>query len=225
LTQIKICPAFHHAVAISRFEEPLDVSSMPGVETFSSLLRCTTNPAPPFVRIPFHDPFLICYSSGTTGSPKAIVHSVGGVLLNLVKEECLHQSTSARSVCLQYTTTSWIMFVSQLGVLLPGARVVLYDGSPLMPDLTALLGIIAEQRVTKFGTSPRWMLEMAKNHVRPREAVDLSALQVVTSTGMPLSDQMFEWFYDVGFPRRTHLINMSGGTDIVSGSCLALEYA
>lgn len=189
---------------------------MPGVETVSALLSSTTAQAPSFVRIPFHGPFLICYSSGTTGNPKAIVHSVGGVLLNLTKEGRLHESTSANSVVLQYTTTSWIMYVLQVGALLSGARVVLYDGSPLMPDITAFLQIISEQRVTKFGTSPRWMLEMAKNCVSPREIVDLSALKVVTSTGMTLSDQMFEWFYEVGFPRDVHLINMSGGTDIVS---------
>jgi acetoacetyl-CoA synthetase len=62
------------------------------------------------------------------------------------------------------------------------------------------------------------MLQMAKNNISPRERVDLSALKVVTSTGMALSDEMFEWFYDLGFPRHTHLINMSGGTDIVSSS-------
>ncbi|KAL2851929.1 acetoacetyl-CoA synthase [Aspergillus pseudoustus] len=203
------------AIITPRFDEPLDTSSIPGAETLADFLdAATTTAVPSFVRIPFHDPFLICYSSGTTGNPKAIVHSVGGVLLNLLKEGRLHESTSANSVSLQYTTTSWIMYVLQLGALLPGARVVLYDGSPLMPSLTTLLNILAEQRVTKFGTSPRWMLEMAKNKISPREAVDLSALKVVTSTGMALSDEMFEWFYDLGFPRHTQLINMSGGTDI-----------
>jgi acetoacetyl-CoA synthetase len=212
------------AIVTPRFDEPKDISSIPGAETLPDFLNSTTTAAvPSFVRIPFHDPFLICYSSGTTGNPKAIVHRVGGVLLNLLKEGRLHQSTSADSVTLQYTTTSWIMYVLQLDTLIPGGRVILYDGSPLIPDLTTLLQILAEQRVTKFGTSPRWMLEMAKNNISPRERVDLSALKVVTSTGMALTDEMFEWFYDLGFPRHTHLINMSGGTDIVSSSKIFLN--
>lgn len=99
--------------------------------------------------------------------------------------------------------------------LLPGARVILYDGSPFQPDLTTFIRLIGEQKVTKLGISPRWMTEIQKNGIKPREFTDLSNLKMVTSTGMVLSDQLFEWFYDVGFPKETHLANISGGTDIV----------
>ncbi|KAF7166313.1 hypothetical protein CNMCM6106_002171 [Aspergillus hiratsukae] len=203
-------------IAIPRFDQPLDVSGIAGVETWSSIVGSSAGAhgpkaPPPFARIPFHAPFLICYSSGTTGIPKAIVHTVGGVILNVIKEERLHHRTSADTVALQFTTTSWIMYVLQVAGLLMGARLVLYDGSPMWPDLKVLVEILGEQRVTKFGTSPRWLSELATNLVAPRDIVNLDSLQVVTSTGMPLADHLFEWVYDVGFPPRVQLTNMSGG--------------
>ncbi|KAJ5810316.1 acetoacetate-CoA ligase [Penicillium pulvis] len=215
---LKRCSNFSKLIAIPRFDQPLDVSSIAKSETWSSFLgssAAANGPkAPPFARIPFHAPFLICYSSGTTGIPKAIVHTVGGVILNVTKEERLHHRTSADTIALQFTTTSWIMYVLQVAGLLMGARLVLYDGSPMLPDWKVLVEILGEQHVTKFGTSPRWLSELAMSHVNPRDIVKLDSLQVVTSTGMPLADHLFEWVYDVAFPPHVQLINMSGGTDI-----------
>ncbi len=214
----KDCSNFLGAVAIPRWEQPKDVSSIPGVETWAHYLRGAKPTPPPFARIPFHEPFLLCYSSGTTGIPKAIVHSVGGILLNIFKESVLHENLGPDSVTLQYTTTGWIMYLANISPLLFGAREILYDGSPFQPDPTVLVKIVAEQKVTKLGISPRWMFELAKLGISPRELADISSLQTVTSTGMVLSDQQFEWFYDRGFPAHTHLGNISGGTDLVTSS-------
>ncbi|KAK7425085.1 hypothetical protein QQZ08_008362 [Neonectria magnoliae] len=212
---LRQCSDFSGVIAVPRFNEAMDVSTIAGVETWSALLNSSaTADHPPFARIPFHHPFLICYSSGTTGPPKALVHSVGGVVLNSLKEERLHNSTSADTVALQFTTTGWIMYLLQAAGLLTGGRIVLYDGSPLWPSPRVLIDILEQQKVSKFGTSPRWMAEMAQKGIAPRQLANLENLRVITSTGMPLSDQLFEWVYDVAFPPQVHLINMSGGTDI-----------
>lgn len=118
------------------------------------------------------------------------------------------------SVVLQYTTTGWIMYLSAMQTLLFGSRVVLYDGSPFVPDATALLTLSAQEKVTHLGISPRWLQELQRAKLRPREMFDLNSLRVVTSTGMVLRDALFEWFYDEGFPSHTRLNNISGGTDI-----------
>jgi len=210
------CPDFGGVVAVPRFRGAAkDVSGVPHAETWAAFVDgARGTPAPAFARIDFGAPFLICYSSGTTGAPKAIVHSVGGCMLNYWKEARLHEGLGPESVTLQYTTVGWIMYVANVGTLLFGARTVMYDGSPFQPDAMTLVRLLATHGVTKLGTSPRWLLELQKLGVRPRDAADLSALRVVTSTGMVLSDRLQHWFYDEAFPASVHLGNISGGTDI-----------
>lgn len=213
---MKDCSNFRGLVSIRRFHDALDISNIPKTQTLDTFLDNRQHTIPAIERIAFHEPFLICYSSGTTGIPKAIVHSVGGVLLSFVKEGRLHEDARPDGVGLQYTTTGWIMYLASTSQLLAGARVVLYDGSPFQPDFRTFIKLVGDQKVTKLGISPRWMYELAKAGISPREVTDLSSLQVVTSTGMVLSNQLFEWFYDTGFPSHVQLANISGGTDIVS---------
>ncbi|KAF2496573.1 acetoacetate-CoA ligase [Lophium mytilinum] len=172
-------------------------------------------------RVEFRDPFLIVYSSGTTGVPKCIVHSTGGVLVSAMKEGKLHRDSGPDTVLLQYTTTGWIMYLSVALTLLWGGRSVLYDGSPFQPDLTTFMKIVGEQRVTNLGTSPKYLHELQKASIVPRTLTNLSALRSVTSTGMVLSDTLFTWFYTTAFPPAVHLANISGGTDLAA--CFGME--
>jgi acetoacetyl-CoA synthetase len=212
---MKVIKEFEGMISIPRFSQPADISAVSKAQTLRTFVSKALPEAPDFEPTAFHDPFFIAYSSGTTGTPKCIVHSVGGAVLSAAKESKLHREMNADSVALQYTTTGWIMYFSSVMNLLGGCRVVLYDGSPFQPDLKTFIRLIGEQKVTKLGTSPRWMHEVQKNGIIPKEVTDLSNLKIVTSTGMVLSDQLFEWFYDVGFPEHVHLANISGGTDVV----------
>ncbi|EME43452.1 hypothetical protein DOTSEDRAFT_54265 [Dothistroma septosporum NZE10] len=202
---------------------PQDVSDVRRCETMASFLESAHDDKTlRFERIPFGDPFLIVYSSGTTGMPKCIVHNVGGVLLNCRKEGSLHRDVAQippeDSCVLQYTTTGWIMYLNSCLSLMNGSRAVLYDGSPFQPDLTSFLKLVQDQGVTDLGVSPRWMqtLATAKPPVLPRDTVDLSKLRRVISTGMVLSEAQFEWFYDQGFPAHVQIDNISGGTDLAA---------
>lgn len=211
-------PEFSGMISMPRFTQPADISRVPQTQTLANFLRDAKGSSPSvpaFQQVAFRDPFFIAYSSGTTGAPKCIVHSVGGCLANSMKETKLHGEVGPKSVTLQYTTTGWIMYLASVSNLMAGARVLLYDGSPFQPDLTTFVKLIGEQKVTKLGTSPKWMHELQKNGIVPRNVTDLSSLKSVSSTGMVLPDQLFEWFYDVGFPKHVHLGNISGGTDLV----------
>jgi acetoacetyl-CoA synthetase len=215
-------PGFTAMISIPRFSQAASIAGIPGAQTLAQFIsKAKGSPAPDFEQVAFHDPFFIAYSSGTTGTPKCIVHSVGGCLLSSAKEIRLHGELNSESVTLQYTTTGWIMYFVSVVNLLVGARSILYDGSPFQPDLATFVKLIGDQKVTKLGTSPKWMFEMQKNGIKPREITDLSNLKSVSSTGMVLSDQGFEWFYDLGFPKHVHLSNISGGTDLV---CISYPY-
>ncbi|KAF2743518.1 acetyl-CoA synthetase-like protein [Sporormia fimetaria CBS 119925] len=214
---------FEAVVVQPRFPgHPADLAGMTGVATLEQFLASEqVDEEMRFERVAFRDPFLIVYSSGTTGVPKCIVHSVGGVLISVTKEGLLHREWSPDNVVLQYTTTGWIMYLASIQSLLAGARSILYDGSPFMPSLTSLLEIVSQQRVTDFGTSPRYLHELQKASKIPRTLLDLSSLRAVTTTGMVLSDSLFEWFYDTAFPPSVHLKNISGGTDLAG--CFGIE--
>ncbi|KKA29058.1 hypothetical protein TD95_002191, partial [Thielaviopsis punctulata] len=214
------CKSFLSLVVIPRFLVPKPVDHIPHTTPLAEFLSRPTAP-PPFERTSFSDPSVVYYSSGTTGIPKAIVHTVGGILINIYKERTLHEYRDESSTALQFTTTGWIMYLSAVSPLLFGARAVLYDGSPLYPDRKRLVTLTSQLHVTSLGISPRFLSELARHGVRPRDFVDLSRLEVVTSTGMVLPEDLFEWFYDHAFPAHTHLANISGGTDIAG--CFALQ--
>ncbi|KAK3062064.1 hypothetical protein LTS18_004892, partial [Coniosporium uncinatum] len=203
-------------------QDPKDVSSVPNTVTLEKYLEAARGDTKlRFERVAFADPFLIAYSSGTTGTPKCIVHSVGGVLISAMKEGKLHRDTKPTDVALQYTTTGWIMYLTSVMSLLFGARPVLYDGSPFQPDLKTFVKLWGDQKVTRLGISPRYMTELQKHNISPREVTDLSAMHSVTSTGMVLADAQFNWFYDTAFPACVQLCNISGGTDLAG--CFGME--
>lgn len=145
---MKSDPEFEGVIALPRFSlQPADISSIPRTKTLAEYLaKAGGNEKLEFERVGFRDPFLVVYSSGTTGQPKCIVHSVGGVLLNSIKEGILHTELGPDSVALQYTTTGWIMYMCAVQTLLFGARVVLYDGSPFIPGITALVDLAAQEK-------------------------------------------------------------------------------
>lgn len=213
---------FAGVVSIPRFhQQPADVSGLLRTQSLSQFLSKASSDKLEFVRIGFREPFLVVYSSGTTGKPKPIVHGVGGYLLNASKEARLHRNHGPNSTVLQYTTTGWIMYLSAIAGLTYGGKSILYDGSPFLPDVKFLIQLLGEHKVTHFGTSPRYLHELRKHGIRPRDIADLSNLIIVTSTGMVLSESLFEWFYDEGFPAHAQLANISGGTDLAA--CFGLE--
>ncbi len=168
-----------------------------------------------FELVPFDHPLWILYSSGTTGLPKAIVHSQGGILVEHLKKLNLHVDAQDGDRIFWFTTTGWMMWNFLVSGLLTDAAIVLYDGSPGHPDLGVLWELAERAGVTCFGTSASYIASCMKGGVEPAAGRDLSALRSVGSTGSPLAPEGFEWVYEQ-LGSDTWLFSTSGGTDVCS---------
>ncbi|KAG7098350.1 hypothetical protein E1B28_000309 [Marasmius oreades] len=169
-----------------------------------------------FEQLPFSQPLFILYSSGTSGPPKCIVHSAGGILMQTKKDIHLHLDVKQDDTYFQYTTTGWMMWSFMLTTLSIGARLILYDGSPFHPDVQTYLKFISDQGVTHVGTSPRFLAEVQGNGIEPLSLGTFESLRVLGVTGAVLTPPLFEWAFRA-FGSRVHLLSMSGGTDICCG--------
>jgi acetoacetyl-CoA synthetase len=188
--------------------------SGPGV-TWEQLLVAAREPLS-FEQVPFEHPLWVLFSSGTTGRPKAIVQSHGGILLEHLKVLALQMDLGERDRYFWFTTTGWMMWNFLLGGLLVGATPVLYDGSPTHPDAAALWRTAERTGVTYLGTSPAYIATSKKQEIVPRRDHDLSRVRTVATAGAPLPDYGYDWVYEaVG--EDVWLNNTSGGTEVCSG--------
>ncbi|HKT83741.1 MAG TPA: acetoacetate--CoA ligase [Solirubrobacterales bacterium] len=177
-----------------------------------------------FDRVPFDHPLWVLYSSGTTGLPKAIVQSQGGILLEHLKKLHLHVDAHPGDRLFWFTTTGWMMWNFIVSGLLTRAAIVLYDGNPGHPDMGVLWDLAERAGITMFGTSASYIAACMKAGVEPGNGRDLSRLKAVGSTGSPLSPEGFDWVYE-HLGADTWLFSTSGGTDLCTafvGGCALL---
>ncbi|WP_020602064.1 acetoacetate--CoA ligase [Spirosoma spitsbergense] len=169
-----------------------------------------------FEPVPFEHPIWILYSSGTTGKPKAITHSVGGCLLEHMKVLALHQDVHQGDRYFWYSTTGWMMWNFAIGSMLVGATLVLYEGAAGYPDMNALWKLAQETQVVHFGSGAAYYLACLRAGLKPMDTVSLPHLRTIGSTGSPLPPEGFRWIYE-SVKQNVWLISFSGGTDICSG--------
>jgi acetoacetyl-CoA synthetase len=176
---------------------------------------------PGYQPVPFDHPLYILFSSGTTGLPKPIVHSHGGIVLEHLKALALQSDIGSGDRFLWFTTTGWMMWNYLISGLLVGATLVLFDGDPSDPDLGTLWRLADRHRVTWMGLSAPFLMACRAAGLKPGREWDLRRIRAVGSTGAPLPAEGSRWVYDaVG--SNLMLSSISGGTDVCTafvGGC------
>ncbi len=209
-------PVVEQVVVLPLLHATPDVSSINTVRPAATLADFTAAFTPAeieYAAMPFNHPLFIMYSSGTTGKPKCITHSAGGMLLNLRKEHLLNCDQRPEDRVFYFTTCGWMMWNWLIGALGTGATVMLYDGSPFYPNGNVLYDFAAEERFTLFGTSAKYIDACRKAGLQPAKTHDLSDLRTICSTGSPLVDEGFDYIYE-SVKKDVQLSSISGGTDI-----------
>jgi len=153
------------------------------------------------------------FSSGTTGKPKCMIQSGGGVLINHLKELILSTDCKRSDVINYITAPSWMMWNWLIGALAVGATIFLYDGNPLYPDPLRFFELIEKHEITIFGTSAAYIHYLMGLGVKPAEKYDLSSLREISQTASTLSPEGFEYVYRE-IKKDLFFNSISGGTDI-----------
>jgi acetyl-CoA synthetase len=194
-------PSVDHVVTWSR-----DDGSWDGVDLGPGEL--------PPLEVDSEHPYLLTYTSGTTGKPKGVLHVQGGFLVSIAREVAYQADASEGDVILFATDMGWIMGPwTVVGGGAMGSRLVFSEGAPDQPA-DRLWRLIERERVTVLGCSPT-LIRALLPHGDPE--TDLSSLRTIVTTGEPWNPAPYMWLFEKVGGGRCPIINCSGGTEI--GAC------
>lgn len=205
--------ALERVVLVSKTRGAVDLDLSPAAVSWDDVVAARVEPQ--FERVPFDHPLWILYSSGTTGLPKGIVHSQGGIVLEHLKWLRLHADVQPGDRFFWYSSTAWVVWNAAVASLMVGATVVLYEGSPNRPRADRLWEIAAATAATQFGTGAAYLSLCQKAGLNPADGYDLGALKSIFSSGSVLPDDSWRWVY-TGIKSDVWLDAPCGGTDIAS---------
>ncbi len=215
---IEEIPSLEKVVVVSYTRETPDLTGLPKAINYEEFSE-NDDVSLEFTQLPFEHPLYIMYSSGTTGLPKCMVQSTGGVLLNQLKELLLHTDLTRQDTIFYFTTCGWMMWNWLTTSLAVGATLVLYDGNPFHPAPDALWRMAQDEKISVFGTSAGYIAALKNAGEKPGKQFDLSPLKALLSTGSPLSKEDFHFIYRE-VKEDLQLASISGGSDL--NGCFAL---
>ena len=212
---VKQLPTVEQVVIVPYIGLDMDVGVPDGMLDWSELIDARRGRAPRFRSLPFDHPLYIMFTSGTTGTPKCIVHRAGGTLLQHLKEHRLIAGLRPDERMFYFTTCGWMMWNWLVSALACEATVMLYDGSPFYPDGNRMFDFVQDEGAMFFGTSAKFIDSVKKAGLRPAETHPLPDLATIASTGSPLVPESFDFVYE-HIKHDVALASISGGTDLLA---------
>ena len=182
--------------------------------SYTAILEKNTTNKMIFEPLSLDDPLYIMFSSGTTGKPKCIVHSNGGILLKHLVEMGLHSNARKNSKVFYFTTCGWMMWNWLVSGLLLKSTIYLYDGSPFYPNPEILWDYVDSERINFMGVSAKYIDALSKDNINIIDKYSLIDLEIIGSTGSPLVHESFDYIYK-NVKKDILVASLSGGTDIV----------
>mgnify|MGYP001316292858 FL=1 len=222
-------PTLEATIAVPYLNQDADFSALKNPIIWQDAVQTKGSQTLTYEPVPFNDPLWVLFSSGTTGKPKPIVQSQGGILLEHLKALTFHSDLDENDRFFWFTTTGWMMWNFLVSGLLTGSTVILYDGNPAYPDKNMLWKFAEDTKMTVFGTSASYITACMKDeNLQPGEEYDLSHLKSIGSTGSPLPPEGFNWCYE-NVKQDVWIASASGGTDVctafISGTPILPVYA
>src|SRR5204863_311242 len=163
-------------------------------------------------------PYLLTYTSGTTGRPKGVLHVQGGFLVSITREVAYQADAKPGEVVHFVTDMGWIMGPWEVvGGNALGCTVLFAEGAPDWPAADRLWSLVERERVAVLGISPTLTRALIPHGREVVERPDLSSLRVLVTTGEPWNPEPYRWLAEVVGGGRCPIINCSGGTEV--GAC------
>lgn len=218
---LEVLPTVAHHVLVDQVPED-DTTAQSGLDgklrvpsaRYSAIVASPQEPE--FERVEFSHPLWVLYSSGTTGTPKGIIHGHGGVVVEANRANILQYDGRPGDIQYSAVATTWVVWNLIVNALSRGITIVTYDGAPFAGGPHRQFELLASEHVTLFGTGAAVLSTAQRVGYSPRADYDLSELRSILSTGSPLPDPTWDWVYE-HMSATVKLGSDSGGTDIASG--------
>jgi acetyl-CoA synthetase len=210
-------PSVEHVVVWRRLGGE-DVPMQPGRDLFWEEAVANSPGELEPVEVDSEHPYLLTYTSGTTGPPKGVLHVQGGFLVSITREVAYQADARPEDVIHFVTDMGWIMGPWEVvGGMALGCTVVFAEGAPDFPAADRIWRLVEQERVSILGLSPTLVRALVPHGAELVERHDLSSLRVLVTTGEPWNPEPYRWLFEHVGGGRCPIINCSGGTEV--GAC------